>query len=392
MTKDWLHTGLLFTFFKELRICLPLELDMQQYELLLSSLRAGVGTDGDGRYSRASFLNLCKTLWLPHPEYEQRFESVFEYMIQQTGEVWIMDEEGSNSGPSEPLKPPQRQRKATSPDRAEVGPKPKDKEEQPSPVQEKKATGPEAIDYKDWEVAFDISLEETGGLSSSIASSTEHSFIYTDHHFSAKVRYMQQQCRHLRYRAEKRAGKQIDLLRTIQASAQYAGFPSFCYTSDYFYAEHFVVFIDRGIGMSAFDKLADAFADALRSGLGISASSSSFQTFYFDETPGRLFYKDARLRISFEWEKLQRQLSADDFVFIISDAGATRRRNDMERYGQLAGWVQSLQQQTRHLLWLNPTPRYRWRNTPAAYLPLLTTALPLTTEGLLRLPSVLKHL
>ncbi|MCO6480369.1 MAG: hypothetical protein J5I94_27255 [Phaeodactylibacter sp.] len=390
MMKDWLNIHLFQAFFQELRRGLGMELDLRQYELLLRALRLGIGADEEGRYSEQAFLSLCKLLWLTHPRYERGFEEAFHLWVGNAKETWKDGPEELEESEELPVPPAGESDSPLSPIVREepVEPSP----EPPPPPQPLPPPAPSAVSQQEWEVSFETIAGETGVPGFAASGPARHRFIFADHYLPFVPRQLQQQCRHLRSRAEKRPGDAIDTEATMLATAEAAGFPRLCYTTERYYPGDFVVFIDRGLGMAAFDKLADIFTQSLCAGLGMSAPAPAFKVYYFNEAPRQLVYLDATLSVSKPWRRAQRALSADSQVFILSDGGAASRRREDKRESRTLEWILEIQQRTEHLLWLNPVPRMRWAGTPAYSIPLLANCLPLTRESMPQLTALLRHL
>lgn len=386
--KDWLDEGLLFLLFKRLRQNGP-ELDLRQYELLLKALRTGVGSEEDGSYTKTGFRELCKTLWLTRAHFSHTFDRIFDESLQQLLNGWAPEvkettKETKTSTTDTPTSPsdsihPQVKEEVPPLPPAESTPPPTD-----LPRGEKE-------NYREWEVAFEASDGETPDRIGMAADAPDHTFIYSDHYLPFSPRHLQQQCRYLRYKAEKRPSQSIDVAATIRATARTGGFPKLLFAQERYYTESFYLLVDRSSGMAAFDKLADVFVQSFRQGLG-KTDEENLRVYYFDELPDHWVYKDPALRVSRNWTAIQEELSKDDFVFVLSDAGAARQRESEARHERTVAWVQTLKQQTEHLLWLNPMPADRWVGSTAFYLPLLTHCMPLNAGAMLRLPGILRHL
>lgn len=389
--KDWLNIHLFHAFFQELRHRLGMELDLRQYELLLQALRLGIGADKNGRYSEQAFLSLCKLLWLTHPRYERGFEETFIRWVAEAKDTWaVQPAEGREPAGAPPDDSPRP-----------LAPVVLDEPERESPVQLPPSTRPSeaaaqlppsATKHQEWEVSFEAVAGRFGAMGFADGGPVRHRFVYADHYLPFSPRQLQQQCRHLRYHAEKRPGEAMDITATIQATAEAVGFPQLRYRAERYFTGAFMVFIDRGPGMAAFDKLADVFVRSLRAGLGMGSPTPAFSIYYFNEAPRQLLFMDSLLSVSKPWAIVQRQLTADSQVFILSDAGAAARRQDKARDERILDWIQEIQQKTRRLLWLNPMPKTRWPGKAAHFIPLLADCLPLTSESMPRLPGLLRHL
>lgn len=390
MMKDWLNIHLFHAFFQELRR-LGMELDLRQYELLLQALRLGIGADENGRYTEQAFLDLCKLLWLTHPRYEPGFEDAFGRWIGRAKEAWAFQPEERREPAGKSPEDSPRPSVPTLIDEP-AGDSPGALLPPPPPSAPAALPPPSATKQQEWEVSFEAIAGQTKTMGFAESEPVQHRFIYADHYLPFSPRQLQQQCRHLRYKAEKRPGDAIDAGATMQATAEAAGFPQLCYAAERYFTGAFVVFIDRGDGMAAFDKLADAFVRSLRAGLGMAAPTPAFRAYYFNEVPRQLVYMDSLLSVSKPWVMVQRQLTADSQVFILSDAGAASPRQDRARDERILDWVQEIQQKTRHLLWLNPMPRTRWPGRAAHAVPLLADCLPLMPENMPQLPGLLRHL
>jgi len=108
------------------------------------------------------------------------------------------------------------------------------------------------------------------------------------------------------------------------------------------------------------------------------------EVFYFDNVPDPLFESETLRRPVPLRSAMAR--SPESALLVVSDAGATRGRQDQERVVATQAFVKAARRSWLPIAWLNPMPSARWRGSSAERIARIpgATMLELTDDGLIR--------
>ncbi|MCK7582250.1 MAG: hypothetical protein MZV65_46040 [Chromatiales bacterium] len=119
----------------------------------------------------------------------------------------------------------------------------------------------------------------------------------------------------------------------------------------------------------------------------------SVEIYYFYNIPGDSLYTDALLKD--EQTPLGEVLAGiNEFtaVLIVSDAGAARRRHNLDRVLATLEWLKKLRAVTSQIAWLNPMPKARWQDTSAEVIARYVDMSSMDADGLSDAVDVLRGL
>lgn len=375
-----------YDFFNRLRKEKGLELDTHQYYLFLRLFLSGYGWGDKGKLHR-----LLRHLWLSKAKYADAFDAMFE----ETFDRWITSEQPKSITTSVGQKPQNNEVKTSSPDSGIESPRIAPAEE---PAKEKVPEPPPTLALAApvnemrtlyLEFSEDTSGREGAGESSSDSGSLlEHSFIFTDRFLPVRERRLQQIWRHVRFKADKIPGTELDLTATVMRIAREGGFVELAYAPRLEYRQAFHFLIDHGGSMVAFEDMAIQLVETFRESLPEAHVSSR----YFHNHPGEYLFDDPyhtrAITVDAYLAQLRREPAA---LFIISDAGAMRGHMHVDRVRATWEFINKLQPHIVQLLWLNPAPRERWVGSSAAYTSVFANMVEISQVGLQGLSGQLKQ-
>jgi uncharacterized protein with von Willebrand factor type A (vWA) domain len=172
--------------------------------------------------------------------------------------------------------------------------------------------------------------------------------------------------RKLRRFAREGAADQLDLERTINATARNAGLLDLKLMPERHNALKVLLFLDVGGSMEEHVRLCEQLFSAARS------EFKHLEYFYFHNCPYQSLWKDNRRRDSerIDTQLVLRTYGPDFRAIFVGDAAMspyeiTHTGASIEQWNDEAGalWLQRLNRAFPHLVWLNPEPGERWQHT-----------------------------
>lgn len=142
---------------------------------------------------------------------------------------------------------------------------------------------------------------------------------------------------------------------------------------------HLVLMFDHLGSMIPFHHYLRGLAETAQneSGLG------RVEVYYFQNVPGDALYTDALLqKEQTPIAEVLASLDETSAVLVVSDAGAARHHNELERILASLEFLDLLRGKTRHVAWLNPMPETRWRGNSAESLARHVPMFPMNQDGL----------
>lgn len=379
------HRLPLYAFFDRLRRETGLELDMQQYFDFLKTFTAGYGGDDP-----ETLLALCKIHWLPRPRYRKDFERLFWEEFEKLSALSTpgdrterKDEPGEpeRKQPAAPLSKSHRTPEQTPPSSVKETP----------PLPERKTPAPVDDQYEEILIQFReaASAESLRSSGERAADVLDNDFLFSDKYLSLSDRRLQQHWRYLRARAEKQPGARVDVPATVEAIACQGGFIEPVYQQEKVFRRQVMFLTDHGGSMAAFETIARHLMETIRESLQVRDA----EQFYFHNFPSQRLFRNRLHTQSVPIGEFLRQIDGrNTLLLIISDAGAARGTVQQERINQTKDFLALVKAKSPNLLWLNPMPRARWRNSSAGYISYFVPMLEASKSGLRKLPEVLKRL
>lgn len=373
----------LYRFFTRLRQELGIDLDMQQYLLLLHVWQEGQIPVKQWR----DLLALCQTLWMSRAAYLEKFNELFYEEVALDCQDFFSANvpakaERVNPEPySKVEKNALNSSKGQNEDKSSNEAKSKEKEET---HQKEDQEGLEAS------VFVRFSTNETqaeGGMGySDQANLSDSKYIFSEKYFPINTRKVQQNWKYLQAKTEKIPGEQLDLVGCIEQFAQQGVLNELQYASKSISSQRVLVLIDSSHSMVAFERLAEHIVYTLQESL----SSGVVEILYFNNVPSskQLYHPDG-YKVKAPWKSK----ANPDLTLIISDAGAAKGNQHKERIEATSKALAEMRESGTELLWLNPMPSTRWFGSAALALVLQVgiRMLEINDTALKQLPTILKH-
>ena len=183
-----------------------------------------------------------------------------------------------------------------------------------------------------------------------------------DEYFPLTRRQMKQGWRYLRQNIREGPKTEVDFEETINQVGRQGVFLEPLMRAPRSNRADLVLLLDQNGSMVPFQSLSQRLAEtALRAGrLGKSG------IYYFHNCPVRHLYHDPFMQNPESIQHfLQRRLASKSVVMIVSDAGAARSGFNPTRVERTKKFLNQLNQRISYVVWINPLPHNRWRQTTA---------------------------
>lgn len=228
-----------------------------------------------------------------------------------------------------------------------------------------------------------ITLNESGlvaDLDGVTASS--RTFIVRGNYFPMSAREIQQNLRGARRINTQSGPINFDLTSTLIRASQTGFIDRFEQTRTPLIESNLVILLDHDGSMAAFHSLGDEIASTRQH-----SQDYNQQVFYFHNTPIKCVYQDKKHSQPLRIENLT-NLSFDSML-VFSDAGAARNSYNLERINLTGQFLSHFRD--RNLIWVNPVPRNRWKNSSAEAIAALVPMIDVSREEFTQLMHLLKH-
>jgi uncharacterized protein with von Willebrand factor type A (vWA) domain len=193
-------------------------------------------------------------------------------------------------------------------------------------------------------------------------------YLFTNDYFPVASRQLQQMWRSLKNRQEGRDSEEMNIIRTIEYTAEQGYFSRFLYDRQLLNQLQLFVFLDQGESMVAMQE----FGLELCLTAKLSDVHSRLEPYYFNRLPLSDLPTDDYIFTSEDWtrsftmRKMFSKFNRKDIVVLIySDAGALRDELDPDRVLRTRQFVRRLYDLTGYIAWLNPAPMNRWEGSNA---------------------------
>ena len=339
MTQPWPPLPLFDLF---LALQPPLHLVAEDYGLLLRALEQGFGcADLDDLQAT------CRQLWLrgTDPRSHEQFETAFAAYRQRIARQ--AEAFAAAAATTEPAD--------AAPEIAEA---PTDAIVPPAPV----STLPPATAPTSTPAPEPQRRETLGAIRGAIAASITPSaggYTLVPTEFPFEPRPTQQAWRRLRQPARRGTTGQVDIQAAIAAIARDGACAEIPLQPKRVNLLQLVLFVDRDGSMVPFHLPCDRWLATIDP-----QHFARVDCYYFRNCPRDSVYRQAKGAGTVPLEEVLRLLSPSRTIAIIlSDAGAARGGYNPARVDLTREFLQTLQPYARSLVWLNPVPADRWRET-----------------------------
>lgn len=180
---------------------------------------------------------------------------------------------------------------------------------------------------------------------------------------------------------------ELDIVATVESYVREASFILPVYQSAIRYNPRLVVLIDHSPSMAAFHD----FSDWMTKSAPVKPFSDLPSVLYFSNVPEAYLYEDSghqnghsirSLCSSFEKRPLR--------IMIISEAGAARGSRSRARVIATQRALNTIAPFTHSLVWVNPMPKHRWRNSSAQDIAKMVSMVEANDHGMLHAVNILR--
>lgn len=343
----------LFAFFDALRKN-GFPLGISEYYALLDALQLSYGIDEKTRnWDKKALLKYCKLLWLKPNQSKFVFEQLY----------WDNLELNDSELPDIDAIP-----ESTPDDEAELNTE-KDRTKNTPEPQELNTANTTNTAAEEPLVKFVLGNSEGEAIKiPEEGTKLKRKFFFSDNYFELSKRQMQQVCRFLPNTQPSLRSQTIDVEATVQQFAESGWIGKPVFKRQERVVNNVLLLIDHEGSMLAFDRLVEHFATALQDAFRIQQKTKhpKVAQYYFYNVPQQYCYKN---KAHTEHKKTSELLAAlhpqHAMVIIVSDAGAARGGNSNQRFKSTLRFVLQAKRATQKIVWLNPMPSGRWKNTTA---------------------------
>lgn len=332
-------------------------LGIAEYYALIETLQGGFGLDkATGQWDRQKIYDTCQLLWLKPNQNIFLFKTIFESYFPKIGEQSLnMDNQIGVQGLKEVKESIDNELENEQVDDATKEDKPdNDKEDKLQKI------------YTEYIERFvKLVLGNSTGKKNYLSvskTSPSRQFLFSDAYFGITFREMQQTFRFLPQYVFQQDSNQVDILTSVNKIAQMGIMIKPIFMPLQTINNEVFLLTDHEGSMIAFEKLTNLVEQAL---ILVFSSNRSTRCF-FQNVPQEQLYKNAIHTDCIDLQTWMEQLHPiKSNIIIISDAGAARGTYSSNRVSATIKFLFNLRQYTQKIVWLNPFPEKRWKNTAA---------------------------
>lgn len=359
---------------------------------------------GYGLLSKEDLYNLCKSLWFKPYHTDKAFREIFETYFNAIIQEILKKEAAKRKALEEALTDKKDQDKPGEEDQKD---KEQNKEDQSkndpaknedsekdqkteedikdTPKEEEKPTQQQRMHRVLFQ--YQPSEGETSDKESlDYQDIKQHvykkNYVLRGRYFSLKSRLMQQSFQLIRDVVQEGYKDQIDWEATIDKIANDGFFGEIVMKPSEKIRSGLTILVDYEGSMVAFNELTEMMVRALQNYVG-----KKTQVFYFQNCPMEYLYETKDRTKAYSLKKLVD--GKPRTIIIVSDAGAARGHYSPDRLQETKDFLSSMQK--HRMVWLNPMPEKRWKETTADYIRNHISMYPMTETGFVHAIKALKH-
>lgn len=205
-------------------------------------------------------------------------------------------------------------------------------------------------------------------------------------YYPISKRFMTYTWRYLRREIPDGAEDILDYEATTERAALQGFFISPVYRRRMRNHAHLVLLLDHLGSMTPFHHyLRDLVDTALNN-----STLQHVEAYYFHNVPGEVMFSDPHLTQRAATETILASLDEFASVLIVSDGGAARGNNDLDRIVDTEFFLEDLYIRTHQIAWLNPMPEVRWKGTSAEVIAKAVKMYPMDEDGMSNALDVLR--
>jgi uncharacterized protein with von Willebrand factor type A (vWA) domain len=358
-------------FFHRIEKELSYERWIDKYTLFLKSITdAGLLRTGDAGSiipdgQEAEFRRFCKFLYLQDHQHERRFDELLTEAIETEAKMWrqlaALSAAAAATKEPQPAEPAPAKPPITPP----VTPPPAGTPKPPAPEDTEQTTisGESTLYFKPGAAK---SWEETDP--DQAAGSMGLRYLHSDEYFPLTRREMTKSWQYLRLKEKRGFQQNLDVAATVRHIAVEGIVTEPIFQTGYANrGDTIIILADTRGSMTPFEGLTDRLIETARGAGG----HPNAPVFYFQNYPTGYLYRKRNLSEPVKiTEAFLKCNPAVTYAIIISDAGAARGNTDAVRVQQRTAmtrlFLAELQKYAARIIWLNPMPVHRWKDTAAA--------------------------
>jgi uncharacterized protein len=208
------------------------------------------------------------------------------------------------------------------------------------------------------------------------------------HYYPVTRRYMRYTWHSLRRDLPDGPADVLDLEETVEQTARQGFFLAPTYRRRLVNHARLMLLLDYHGSMMPFHHYLRDLVETAR----FESTLADVDVYYFRNVPQQVLFADPYLQEKVAVEAVLETVDEFTSVLIVSDAGAARRHNELDRIVQTEFFLEDLYRVTRQVAWLNPMPQTRWESTSAEALARVVPMFPMHEEGMSGALDVLRGL
>ncbi|MEJ6485302.1 hypothetical protein N0Y54_29015 [Nostoc punctiforme UO1] len=339
----------LLDIFNSLRQRHGLPLGVEEYLVVVRSLKAGIGVN-----SRQELEQLCCMLWAKSEEENRLIRRLFMEMC------WSKSK---------------REDKSTKPDTSNSPTDDQSLLDNQSSNLETPATIPEPVQ----------TVQAVRSSRGDREMKPPHYILLTEY-FPVTKRQMKQSWRYLRRPVRQGVPTELDVEATVAKIGREGILLQPVMMPPHANRTDLVLIIDQEGSMVPFHDLSRQLLETAQRGGRLRTTN----VFYFHDYPDEYLYRHPAMLEAKSVSEVLEEIGERGVVLIISDAGAAWGNFDQERVDNTKVWIEKLQQSVRYFAWLNPMPSECWRRTTAEKIARFVPMFEMSPQGMNAVISVLR--
>ena len=208
------------------------------------------------------------------------------------------------------------------------------------------------------------------------------------HYYPISRRFMTYTWRYLRRDIADGAEDILDYEATADQAALQGFFISPVYRRRIRNHAHLVLLLDHLGSMTPFHHYLRDLVDTASN----DSTLRHVEAYYFHNIPGEVLYYDPHLTQQVKSKDVLALFDEFTSVLIVSDAGASRGNNELDRIVETEFFLEDLYNKTYQVAWLNPMPQPRWEDTSAQIIAEKVKMYPMNEDGMSNALDVLRGL
>lgn len=363
-----------YSLFDAFRQNQEFELGMSDYFDLLKVLQADfVWNKTTSEVDKTIFLQVCQSLWLKPNQSLRLFREIFEQEWFQVKKDWEneqknKEEKAENKENQKPDNEPINQKNDDNKPQQNLDEKSQNEKQPTSEIPKTQSQNDNSNELIKIEVSVgNPEGNNKGGIPDKKENLEERIFLFSDDYLPINERQVQQIWRILPEKIKSKKTQVVDIERTTQLIAQRGYFAEAKFVKQKKAVNKVFWLSDHQGSMIAFENLDNLFVTQLQAAFkDYNQQDTQISRYYFHNVPQDYLYKNmAHTKFVAIEDFVKNNKSRQSLIVIFSDAGAARNTNSSLRVRATIRAIFQLKALNNKIVWLNPMPRSRWKNTSA---------------------------